>query len=68
KEWDFSIGEDACLFEEDNEVLGSESEHLADHGDQEHRNNVDSLVEKISVEVVREEGELSANPKVHSVD
>ncbi|MCI86098.1 hypothetical protein A2U01_0107377, partial [Trifolium medium] len=30
EEWSFSLGEDACLFEDDKEALGSVSEHLSD--------------------------------------
>ncbi|MCH79613.1 cysteine-rich receptor-like protein kinase, partial [Trifolium medium] len=54
EEWGFNVGEDACLFEREDDVQGSESEHLEDHHDIDHRHHVDDLVEKIKEGLDRE--------------
>ncbi|MCI64843.1 hypothetical protein A2U01_0086101, partial [Trifolium medium] len=43
-------------------------EQISDYGDQDHRNNVNVLIEKITGELEKEEVEVSANPRVHSGD
>ncbi|MCH94556.1 sulfate transporter, partial [Trifolium medium] len=55
-EWGFNIGEDACLFEEE-DTQESKSEHTVDHGDHELSNHVDILVEKLADDLERDEGE-----------
>ncbi|MCI91583.1 hypothetical protein A2U01_0112877, partial [Trifolium medium] len=64
--WGFSLGEDACLFEDDKEAPGLVSEHLSDPGDTDHRNSVKALIDNITDDLEKEEGELSAHPEVHS--
>lgn len=47
EEWSFNLGKDACMFEEDKDSKVSDLDHIEDHGDPEHSNNVDVLVEKL---------------------
>lgn len=47
EEWGFNIGEDACLFEDDNDSKVSLNDQIECHGDPEINNNADVLVEKL---------------------
>jgi len=53
EEWGFNIGEDACLFEND-EDQKSESDTIKVHGDTESCKNVDTLVDKLMKEIEEE--------------
>ncbi|MCI86423.1 hypothetical protein A2U01_0107704, partial [Trifolium medium] len=67
EEWGFNIGEDACLFVEE-DTHDSKSEHAVEHGDHDLSNQVDLLVEKIAADLERDEGELhegAGNHKEH---
>ncbi|MCH96522.1 sulfate transporter, partial [Trifolium medium] len=66
EEWGFSLGEDACLFEEEIDSHDTESEHLEENSDHVHHINVKEVVEKIVDELDLEEEELNENPKVLS--
>ncbi|GAU51172.1 hypothetical protein TSUD_412070 [Trifolium subterraneum] len=68
EEWGLIIGEDACLFEDVEGEAASVSENLSDHGDWDQRNTVNALIENITGELERAEGELSAHSKAHSGD
>ncbi|MCI50384.1 sulfate transporter, partial [Trifolium medium] len=58
EEWGYTLGDDACLFEEESESEASQSDNETRHGDPEASNNVDLLVEKIVDEM--EKGESIA--------
>ncbi|MCI61970.1 DUF4283 domain protein, partial [Trifolium medium] len=57
EEWGLNIGGDACLFEEETVPQDSEPDHFEEHGDPDHRSNVNELVEKLAHELVNEERE-----------
>ena len=57
EEWGFSLGEDACLFDEDEESAVSYPESAEFHEDIETFNNVDVLVAKIAKDLVEAEDE-----------
>jgi hypothetical protein len=54
KEWGYSLGDDACLFEDDRDSEASQPDNEIEHGDPEASNNVDMLVDKLTDEM--EEG------------
>jgi len=54
EEWDFNLGEDACLFEEE-EDQQSQSERVEVHGDPEAGENVDAFVEHFVKEIAEED-------------
>lgn len=51
----FNLGEDACLFEEDDGSQSSHVDHEDIQGNLDVYNNVDTLVEKIVTELAEEE-------------
>ena len=55
EKWGFNLGEDACLFEDDNDSKVSLNDQIECHGDPEINNNADVLVEKLVEELVEEE-------------
>ncbi|MCI40997.1 DUF4283 domain protein, partial [Trifolium medium] len=48
EEWGYALGEDTCLFEDDNASEASQSDHDEGHGDPEVRRNMDALVEQFA--------------------
>ena len=68
EEWRFNLGEDACLFDNDNEYKASHSDHEEMQGDPEINNNVDLFVEKIANEMAEEKRDtmLNMNDKQHT--
>lgn len=54
-EWRFNLGEDDCMFEEDDGSKSSYSYHADVQGDLEAGNHVDILVDKIVEELAEEE-------------
>lgn len=53
-EWGFNIGEDVCLFEDD-EDQKSQSDFVEGHGDPKSCKNVDTLIDKIMQELMEED-------------
>ncbi|XP_045791605.1 uncharacterized protein LOC123886320 [Trifolium pratense] len=48
EEWGYTLGEDNCLFEEDNESVKSHSDHDEGQGDPEVRRHLDTMVENFA--------------------
>ncbi|MCI52667.1 DUF4283 domain protein, partial [Trifolium medium] len=65
EEWGFNIGEDACVFVEE-DPQEAKSEHAVEHGDHELSNHVDVLVEKITAELECDEGKLNEDADNHT--
>jgi len=58
EEWGFNIGEDACLFEEDEKSISSCPDNDARHDDLDTGINVDEFIDKIVEDLAVEEDEV----------
>jgi hypothetical protein len=65
EEWGLNLGEDACLFEDDDGSQSSHFDHADIQGDPEACNNVDTSVEKIMNELAKEEMDDLHKTKQH---
>ncbi|MCI86130.1 hypothetical protein A2U01_0107409, partial [Trifolium medium] len=57
EEWGYAMGEDTCLFEEENVTEASQSDCEVGHVDPEVCRNVDMLVDKIAKGLEEEDGD-----------
>ncbi|GAU38420.1 hypothetical protein TSUD_52450 [Trifolium subterraneum] len=69
EEWGYALGEDTCLFEEENGSEASQNDNEAEHNDPDNRRHVDILVEKLVDGLEEEDGiELHLNHVEHSTE
>jgi hypothetical protein len=56
EEWGYAVGEDTCLFEEENRSEASPTDDDVEYDEPEGRRDVDLLIEKLAEEVRDEDG------------